>query len=63
MAQLRALPHRGLLYVTDDVAFGIAREQALTDRDLLRGSAVETDLGTAVLLREIERLLTRGGAS
>lgn len=64
--------HKGLVYVDDAVlarheaeleavarsARAIERE---TDLEALRRSAVETDLGPAVLLRDVERILTTGG--
>jgi hypothetical protein len=55
-----ALAHRGLACITDEVAAGIAAEQALELLDELRSVAVETDLGPAVLLRDVERLVVGG---
>lgn len=54
---MRTLAGRGLLCMTDEVAEGIALEQALTLLGDLRGCVVETDLGSAVLLREVERVV------
>jgi hypothetical protein len=52
----------GLACITDEVAAGIADEQALTTLAELRVSAVVTELGPAVLLRDVERVL-RGARS
>jgi hypothetical protein len=48
---------RGLACITDPVAAGIADEQSLTTLAALRSSIVETDLGPAVLFREVERIV------
>jgi hypothetical protein len=43
--------------MTDAVAAAIAAEQDLTTLAALRSSVVETELGPAVLLREVERIV------
>jgi hypothetical protein len=43
--------------MTDAVAAAIADEQSLTTLAALRRATVETDLGPAVLLREVERIV------
>lgn len=48
---------RGQPFVTDAVAAAIADEQALTALSELRAVVVDTDLGPAVFLREVERIL------
>jgi hypothetical protein len=55
---MHVLAGRGLLCITDAVAAGIADEQALTELAALRGAVVETELGPAIPLREVERILT-----
>lgn len=57
---MNLLASRGLMCITDDVARGIADEEALTLFGGLCSCVVETELGPAVLLREIERVLTGG---
>lgn len=57
---MNRLAGRGLAFITDEVAAGIADEEALTLLDALRSSAVETELGPAVLLREVERIVAGG---
>jgi hypothetical protein len=52
----------GLACITDDVAAGIADEQALTALAELQASVVMTELGPAVLLCDVERVL-RGARS
>lgn len=53
---MNALAGRGLMVMTDEVAAGIALERGLEILDALRSAVVETDLGPAVLLREVERV-------